>query len=286
MGKENVKELKKEIKEIKKEYKDKKLIINKKAKEDLEENKYDYKLKKMNLKKPLKSEKNKIKIEKRKTNKIKNEPPKRSLLEELGSAITHGIGALIGVLFLFLMLKKSNDSWRVIVSIVYGLCFFLQMLFSCLYHSFKRESTVKRIFRRFDYLSIYLQIGGTFAPIYLVYMQEKMWGYPTGLIFFIIQWAFIILGITLVSVFGPGRNRWIHFTLYFCIGWSGLIFLPFMIENDLNLFLWILGGGLAYTIGMIPFAAFKKTAGAHFIWHFFVLLGAILQFIGIYFYIL
>ena len=286
MEKENVKELKKEIKEIKKEYKDKKLIINKKAKEDLEENKYDYKLKKMNLKKPLKSEKNKIKIEKRKTNKIKNEPPKRSLLEELGSAITDGIGALIGVLFLFLMLKKSNDSWRVIVSIVYGLCFFLQMLFSCLYHSFKRESTVKRIFRRFDYLSIYLQIGGTFTPIYLVYMQEKMWGYPTGLIFFIIQWAFIILGITLVSVFGPGRNRWIHFTLYFCIGWSGLIFLPFMIENDLNLFLWILGGGLAYTIGMIPFAAFKKKSGAHFIWHFFVLLGAILQFIGIYFYIL
>jgi hemolysin III len=151
-----------------------------------------------------------------------------------------------------------------------------------MYHSFRGGSTVKRIFRRFDYSSIYLQIGGTFASFYLVYMVDNMWGLTAGLIFFIIQWALIITGITFVGVFGPGRLRWLHFTLYFVIGWSGLIFLPYWFKEGNPLLFWILGGGIVYTLGMIPFAALKGKPVAHFIWHFVVLLGAILMWFGIY----
>lgn len=281
----NIIDLKIQIRNLKKEYQKNKEEIKEKSIKDLEDIKYKYKEEKMNLMNPLQEEKNHIRMEKRRINRIKNDPPRRSLLEEIGSSITHGIGALIGLLLTVLLLLKSNDPYRIGASLIYGLCFFFQMLFSCLYHAFKRGSVVKRIFRRFDYSSIYLQIGGTFAPLYLVYMQEKMWGYQVSLIFLIVQWALIILGIIMVGIFGPGRNRWLHFTLYFCIGWSGLIFLPTMIKNDLNLFFWILSGGIAYTLGMIPFALLKGKKCAHFIWHFFVLLGAILQAIGLFIYI-
>ena len=209
-----------------------------------------------------------------------NAPPKRSLLEEIGNAITHGVGVLCGIVMLILMLLKSESSLETIASTVYGGCLIIMMLMSTLYHAFKSDSMVKRIFRRFDYSSIYLLIGGTFAPLFLVYLGNQI-----GIILFIIQWALIIFGISFVCIFGPGRFKWIHFTLYFVLGWSGgIIFAPLWIQNDMSLFLWILGGGLAYTLGMIPFAL-KNVKAAHFIWHFFVLAGAIIQWVGIYLFV-
>lgn len=204
-----------------------------------------------------------------------NEPPKRPVLEEVGNAVTHGVGAILAAVGLSLMLMKSDTPLKITASLVYGLSMLIMMLMSCLYHSFKSGSRVKRIWRRFDYSSIYLLIGGTFAPLYLVY-----WGNTLGIVLFIIQWCLIITGITFVCVFGPGRIKWLHYTLYFAIGWSGLIFIPDWIQNNLNLLWMILGGGIVYTLGMIPFAK-KGIRSAHFIWHFFVLAGAIIQFLGI-----
>ena len=99
--------------------------------------------------------------------------------------------------------------------------------------------------------------------------------------FFIVQWVIIVVGITLVAVFGPARLRKIHIPLYIILGWSGLILIPTMIiRKDFALLWWILGGGLLYTVGMIPFAVDKRVA--HFIWHLFVLFGAVVQWVGIY----
>ena len=67
------------------------------------------------------------------------------------------------------------------------------------------------------------------------------------------------------------------------LGWSGLILLPQMMATNFALPLFILLGGVVYSLGIIPFALKKK--GAHFIWHFFVLGGAIVQWLGIYLYI-
>ena len=112
-----------------------------------------------------------------------------------------------------------------------------------------------------------------------------MWGLTAGLVFFTIQWAFTALGITFVGVFGPGRFRWLHFTLYFVIGWSAIMFIPFWVKDSLPLFLWIISGGITYTLGMIPFAALKHKPVAHFIWHIFVLVGSILMWVGIYLFV-
>ncbi len=201
--------------------------------------------------------------------------PKRSVLEEIGNAITHGVGALFSILALILMLYKSQSKEQTISAIIYFTGLIFSFLSSTLYHSFKHGTKVKRLFRRFDYLSIYLLIGATFAPILLVFIGGSL-----GSIYFFIQWLIIITGVTFVSVFGAHRLRWLHFTLYFVLGWSGIILIPTMLKTSVLLFLLILGGGIIYTLGIIPFTLKKSVA--HFIWHFFVLFGAVVQWFGIY----
>lgn len=206
-------------------------------------------------------------------------PPRRSVLEEIGNAVSHGIGSLFSLLALLLMLPHCDTIYKLVGALVYFFGLLILFTMSTLYHSFSYGSKVKRLFRRFDYSSIYLLIGSTYAPILLVYVGGKF-----GIIFFIIQWLIIATGITLIGVFGPTKLKYIHFPLYFIIGWSAILFIPSMVKNDMNLFLWILSGGIIYCLGMIPFVLDHKVS--HFIWHIFVLLGAIVQWIGIYLYII
>ena len=216
------------------------------------------------------------KEEKKIRNRSLNEAPKRELKEEIGNAITHGVGALIAVVMMILMLVRSTNNLMIMASLIYGISMIVMMTMSCLYHSFKYGSRVKRLWRRFDYLSIYLLIGGTYAPLFLIYLGNTL-----GIILFIVQWVFIITGIIFVSIFGPGRIKWLHYLLYFLVGWSGVLFIPTWINSEVSLLIWILIGGVIYTLGMIPFCK-KGIKNAHFIWHFFVLLGAITHWIGIY----
>ena len=207
-----------------------------------------------------------------------NEPPHLTILEEVGNAVTHGVGAALALVGFILLLLKSDTGMKVMASCFYGISLFFLMLMSCLYHAFKSGSTVKRLWRRFDYSSIYLLIGGTFALLYLVY-----WGNTLGIVLFCIDWELIVVGSTMLGVFGPGRFKWLHFSLYFIIGWSGLILMPDFYKNNLPLLWMIFIGGVIYTVGMIPFLRDKKYN--HFIWHFFVLAGAILHWMGIYLFV-
>lgn len=272
------------MKEYKKEYK----IAKKSAK-------FNYKGSKQEAKKEYKNQKHKLKAEK-KSKKIKykqqkmnfkklsvkkrrTDVPHLSVLEEIGNSISHGVGAVFAIVSLIFMLNKSNTDLEVLSSLVYFGGLFSTFLISTLYHAFKYGSMVKSIFRRLDYASIYLLIGATYTPILLLYLSGVI-----GIVIASIQWAAIIVGITMMSIFGANKIKWLHFTLYFVIGWSGLMFIPMMIANNLPLFGYILGGGVLYTLGMIPFVKKKKVA--HFLWHFFVIAGAVLHWIGIYMFIL
>ena len=206
------------------------------------------------------------------------DPPKRPVLEEIGNAVTHGLGALFAIAALVLMLAVSDNTAEYVAASVYSVGMFFMFSMSCLYHAFAHGSAVKRLFRRFDYTGIYLLIGATFAPPLLCFI-----GGSFGIVFSIVQWAIIILGITLIAVFGPTRLRRIHMPLYIALGWSALLLLPALIKGSFPLAMWILGGGVVYTLGIIPFM--MKAKVSHFIWHFFVLGGALVQWFGIYKYI-
>ena len=217
------------------------------------------------------------------TNEINNEitpnrqdPPKRSLLEEIGNSVTHGVGALLAAVAMIFMYIGSDSTVEYVGATVYGLGLFIMFSMSCLYHAFAHGSAVKRLFRRFDYSCIYLLIGATFAPILIAYI-----GGTYGYAFLIVQWCVIVFGVTLIAVFGPARFRGLHIALYLIIGWSGLMLLPEVVNRgDIAFLWWILGGGAVYSLGIIPYALNKRAS--HFIWHFFVLFGALVQWIGIY----
>ena len=205
------------------------------------------------------------------------DPPKRSLLEEVGNAVTHGVGAIFAIVAFLLMVVRSSDGIEALGASIYFVGLGVMFTISCLYHSFRHGSRVKRIFRRFDYSSIYLLIGATFAPILLSYVENR----TLGTVFFVLQWAVIVTGISLVGVFGPTRLRFVHIPLYVLLGWCGVMFIPEMImRGDYLFFGMILGGGVIYSIGIIPYALKKRAS--HFIWHFFVLAGAVVQWVGIY----
>lgn len=245
--------IKSEKKQIKVKYKQDKKYLKIKYKVDYKNIKQTYSNEKHYIKNVLKDPKKYAKIAKKNIKKEKNialnQPPKLTVLEEIGNAVVHGLGAIFGIIALVLMIINSSTALAIISAAIYGSCMIVLFTMSCLYHSFKFGTKVKRIFRRFDYLSIYLLIGGTFAPILLVFLNNEL-----GYIIFTIQWIIIITGISIVCVFGPGRIKWLHFTLYFIMGWlGGVIVLPELIKNNLFLFWWILSGGLIYTIGMIHF---------------------------------
>lgn len=206
---------------------------------------------------------------------LRNEPPRLTKKEEVINAVSHGAGVLMAVACMVLLLLKSDTPWKLTASLFYGVGMTLMMLMSSIYHAMPAGSTAKRVCRRFDYTSIYLLIGGTFAPILLVYM-----GGVVGVTMFCIQWGVILAGVVLVLTFGPGRWRGLLFTLYFLLGWSGLAFIPDFYAHARALLWFIFMGGVVYTAGMIPFA--RQRRYDHCVWHFLVLAAAALHWVGIY----
>jgi hemolysin III len=213
-----------------------------------------------------------------KTGKLPANPPKRSVLEEVGNSITHGLGALLSILGFLAMIFEADRASEYVGASLYFAGLFIMLTISCLYHAFPYGSKVKRLFRRFDYCCIYLLIGATFAPFLLCSVGG---GY--GITFLVLQWVVIALGVTLISIFGPNRLRFLHNTLYILLGWSALILIPQILHEHIGFFLFVLLGGVIYSLGIIPFALNKKHT--HFIWHFFVLGGAAVQWVGIYVYL-
>ena len=198
--------------------------------------------------------------------------------EEIGNLVTHCVGfglAFVGTILLYFYAKDVLAYFSVTL---YGLSLMFLYVMSSLYHAF-RGGVVKRIFRRFDHISIYLLIGATYAPILLLYIGGR-----TGWIFFGIQWFIIAIAIALRAVLKFARLLTILSTIFYLIlGWSGVLFYEIIGSNP-QLFWLMLLGGVAYSVGVIFFASSFKFS--HFIWHFFVLLGSILHFLGIFFFVL
>ena len=103
-------------------------------------------------------EKQQLKLAKKAYYRQLNEPPQLTTLEEVGNAVSHGVGAGLSVAGFVLLLLKSDTGLEIMASCFYGISLILMFLMSCLYHSYKSGLAVKRLWRRFDYSSIYLLI--------------------------------------------------------------------------------------------------------------------------------
>ncbi len=207
--------------------------------------------------------------------------------EEIANAISHGVMALFGILALVLLLIKSDTTIEVVSAIIFGFGIINLYTMSTLYHALFHKKA-KGLFKRFDHLSIYLLIGGTFAPQLLLLpgLQEPFiegFSMGLGLMMFIVQWSLIITGVVFKSIW-INKFQKLHLFLYLAMGWSGLIFLKQLLAFEQAAFWLVLAGGIAYSVGVI-FYVFGRIKYFHFIWHIFTGTGTILHFIAIYVYL-
>lgn len=213
---------------------------------------------------------------------------KQTIGEEIANATSHGVMAIFGIVALILLIIKSNTGVELAASIIFGLSIFLLYLNSTLYHSLAFTKS-KPVFRRLDHISIYILIGGTFAPVLLLVpgLRNDMLsiGIDKGLAIFISQWILITIGITLKAIWIK-KFQVLHVLVFLLLGWSGVFIISAVASAGFEVFLFILLGGISYTIGVIFYSLSSKVKYFHFSWHIFVALGTIFQFIAIYGYLL
>lgn len=206
---------------------------------------------------------------------------KQTLGEEIANAVSHGVLAIFGIVALILLLLKSDTSAKVASSIIFSSGIIILYVMSTLYHSFTHKTT-KNVFRRFDHISIYILIGGTFAPFLLIAINQPIFNglLTKGQFIFIIQWTLIVIG-TVFKAIWIDKAMALHTFLYLLMGWSALFFIKDVYNIGKAPFYLVLAGGLSYSIGVI-FFALPKVKYFHFVWHIFVGIGTIVQFIAIY----
>ena len=200
------------------------------------------------------------------------------------SAISHGIGAGLGIAALVLCIIKSaihHNPTAVVSSSIYGSTLIILYLISTLYHSFKPSIRAKKVFRIFDHCSIFLLIFGTYTPFALVTLNGAI-----GWVIFSVILASTIVGIVLNSV-NLEKYKKISMACYIIMGWIIVFAFKTIFQSmNINGIILLVLGGIVYTIGAIIYGIGKKVKYMHSLWHFFVLAGSILHFFCIYLYVI
>lgn len=200
--------------------------------------------------------------------------------EEVGNAVTHAISAFLMLTLLPFSAIYSYEETGLMQAIgvsIFIISLFLMFLSSTIYHSMAYGSTHKYILRIIDHSMIYIAIAGSYTPVLLTLMSS--W---KGYLVLAIQWFTTILGI-LYKIFAKKVNERFSLILYLIMGWLVVFILPQLISQTGPTF-WslMLAGGVSYSIGAIFYA--KKRPYFHMIWHLFIILASLLQYVAIVFY--
>lgn len=209
--------------------------------------------------------------------------PNYTLSEELINSISHGIAALFSIWGLvMLIIKACSVSATAIVSVtLFGTTMINLYTISCIYHALSPRITGKKVMRVIDHCNVFLLVFGTIIPIALVSMK----GFYGWLYFGIV--AFVtILGIIFSSI-NVDKNSKAEVICHLISGWSAVFFLKQLL-NGVGIVgvIFIILGGVMYSIGALLYALGSKYKYVHSVFHFFCILGSIFHYIAIYTYVL
>ena len=208
--------------------------------------------------------------------------PNYSRGEEIMNMVTHIVGGGLGVLILLACVVKGNMP-GVVGSAIYGGAMVVLYCMSSVYHGL-RPSTGKKVMQVIDHCTIYFLISGTYTPIMLSAFVPVYpvigWGVLAA------EWALGCLAATLTAIDLKKYNVF-SMICYILMGWGIIFFLPQTIAVlTMPGFVLLLLGGIAYTIGAVLYGIGSKTPWMHSVFHIFVVLGSVLQFLAIFFYAL
>ncbi len=195
---------------------------------------------------------------------------RRLSAEELANSLTHGAGLILsiaGFMVLLVLAAVRGSAWRIVSCAVYGSTLICLYTASTLYHGI-RSRRLKRVLKICDHSAIYLLIAGTYTPFLLVNLRGS-WGWSL----FAVIWGLAMAGI-LFKVWFVEHFPVLSTVVYLLMGWLALVAVkPMLLSVPQSGVLWLLAGGVLYTVGVV-FYAWKKIPYNHAIWHGFVLAGS------------
>ena len=206
--------------------------------------------------------------------------------EEIMNMTTHIVGGAFGVFALVMCLIKSarlENPLAILASIIYGFSVILTYSMSSIYHGLA-HGTSKKVFQILDHCAIFCMIAGCYTPIALVSMFPL---FPTlSIVVVILQWSLAAVCITLTAI-DVKKYQAFSMICYMFMGWMVMFFFPkaCQVLGQTGI-IYLFAGGVAYTVGAIFYGVGKKKKYMHAVWHLFILLGSVLQFISIYMYAL
>lgn len=187
--------------------------------------------------------------------------------EELANTISHALGVLFGI-FALPLLQHS------LPVLVYSFSFIFLFLSSTCYHAVSNIE-LKKLLQKVDHVSIYFMIAGSYTPFIFACLNGK-----DAWIFFGIMWGIVVCG-TIFKLFFTGQFEKLSLILYLSMGWMVIFIIkPFLNSFDSYTIWLVVIGGLSYT-GGVYFYANDERKYYHFIWHLFVLGGAISHYLAI-----
>jgi hemolysin III len=206
--------------------------------------------------------------------------PDQSLGEEIANSVSHGVGLVAAMAATPLLLSHAaqrGGGHFLVGTSIFGATIMLLYLASTLYHALPRGKA-KRVFQIIDHAAIFLLIAGTYTPFTLGVLRGAC-----GWTLLALVWVLAVIGVILKAVCGV-RYPTLSLLMYLGMGWLGIVAIrPLWLGVPLSGLVWLLLGGVAYTVGAAFFTA-ERLGYGHFVWHVFVLAGTSCHFIAVCFY--
>ena len=206
--------------------------------------------------------------------------------EEMMNMITHIVGGAIGLLILIggiLIGAAHRDVWAITTGCVYGILTCTLFVVSSVYHGLP-DGMGKRVMQVVDHCTIYFMIAGTYTPVLLVSIRQQ--SAAAAWIVFGVEWSCAMIAGTLTAIDLKKYSK-LSMICYLAMGWAIVAILGMTVRAlGTAGFLWLLSGGLCYSVGAVLYGLGKKHRYMHSIFHLFVNAGSLLQAIAILFYVL
>ena len=204
--------------------------------------------------------------------------------EEIMNMVTHITGGGLGVIIMTLCIFRSvNSTAALTVSLIYGISMIALYTMSSVYHGL-HPGTAKKVMQVLDHCSIYFLIAGTYTPILLIGFVPV---YPViGWGLFAAEWTLCIVAAALTAIDLKIYNTF-SMICYITMGWGIIFFITqcMRIMTPQGFYL-LLSGGITYTVGAVLYGIGNRVPWMHSVFHIFVVLGSLLQFFAIFFYVL
>lgn len=212
--------------------------------------------------------------------------PDYTLGEEIVNTSSHVAGALFGVLALVscvLTASARGNIWGIVSGAVYGATLILLYAMSSVYHGLPKN-TGKKVMQVIDHCTIFFLISGTYTPVVLCSIREysPAWGWTI----FGVVWGCAVLGAVLNAI---DLKKYAVFSMicYLGMGWCIIAAAKVAFASvPFPALMWILAGGIAYTVGAVMYGLGRTHRYMHSVFHIFVLIGSVTQYVGIVLYIM